>query len=344
MPQALRLLLPVLAILLSACSRGPEPQGAPDPANGVYYWRTTLTLDSVERAFLADHHIRKMYVRFFDVVATSDGQLQPNATLRFRDTIPSGIEVIPTVFITPDCLHHNPSDKARTIIDRMLQMCRTNGIEGVRELQFDCDWTQSTQQTYFDLLATIRDILHQQGLRMSVTIRLHQLALPSPPADYGVLMMYNTGDATDRNCGNPILSAADIETYLRHLADYDLPLCAAYPNFSWNLLFHGEEFVDILYGIDLSDTLFYRPEGNGRFVVRRTTTVGLGLSEDASSAELHPGDEVLVRRAEPSVVLSVHDRLSTLRPSINNQVIIYSLDSTNICQFNSNDYETILHP
>ena len=42
----------------------------------VYYWRTTLTLDSTERAFLADHGVGRMYVRYFDVVMREDPNQQ----------------------------------------------------------------------------------------------------------------------------------------------------------------------------------------------------------------------------------------------------------------------------
>ena len=62
----------------------------------VYYWRTDLSLDSTERAFVRTHHIEKVYCRYFDVVMR-DGEPMPNATLTFSDTLPAGVELVPTI-------------------------------------------------------------------------------------------------------------------------------------------------------------------------------------------------------------------------------------------------------
>ena len=34
----------------------------------MYYWRTSLNLSKGERAFLQQHHVGRLYVRYFDVV------------------------------------------------------------------------------------------------------------------------------------------------------------------------------------------------------------------------------------------------------------------------------------
>ena len=57
------LVLITAALLLTACGR--KPKGVDNPQPSVYYWRTTFSLDSVERSFLADAHVGKMYVHFF---------------------------------------------------------------------------------------------------------------------------------------------------------------------------------------------------------------------------------------------------------------------------------------
>lgn len=54
-----------------------------------------------------------------------------------------------------------------------------------------------------------------------------------PPADYGVLMLYNTGDPMNFVERNPILDQRDVQPYLRYLNDYALPLAAAYPVYQW---------------------------------------------------------------------------------------------------------------
>ena len=225
----------LLAVLLTTgCKQSEMPE-----ENAVYYWRTEWRTDSTERAFLQQYHIHKVYCRYFDVVMNGDGEPMPNATIRFVQGQPAGIQLIPTVFITENCMHHPHKDLARKLVDRIVQMNETNDIKGVDEVQIDCDFTARNRKNYYDFLQQVRDEAKKHGMRLSTTIRLHQLSMPVPPVDYGVLMIYNTGDPNKFNERNPILDMRDVQPYLRYLADYDLPLAAAYPTFRWIRNFEG---------------------------------------------------------------------------------------------------------
>jgi hypothetical protein len=57
--------------------------------------------------------------------------------------------------------------------------------------------------------------------------------MATPPADYGVLMIYNTGDPRKWEDRNPILDYRDVYPYLERLDNYQLPLAAAYPVYLW---------------------------------------------------------------------------------------------------------------
>lgn len=329
-----------LCVAGGGCSHSPEP--VKDPAPAVYYWRTVLKLDSAERQFLSRHDIRKMYVRFFDVVLR-DGRPMPNATLRFDDTIPAGIEVIPTIFVMENCLRHGIDSVAPLLVNRVLQMCETCDVTGVRQVQIDCDWTATSQQAYFGFLKQVRSLLAERGIRLSVTIRLHQLRMTPPPADEGVLMVYNTGDVRRRNGRNPILDPRDVQPYLNDLNSYRLPLCAAYPAFGWQLLYaHNGEFKAILYEENLADTTVYRPAGTeGKYTVVLSRDVPIFNSNASSDTWINVGDTVLVMRPTAHVIELVHNQLQQQRPGINDQVVLYSLDSKNLKYYNTNDYETI---
>ena len=225
----------LLAVLLTTgCKQSEMPQ-----ENAVYYWRTEWRTDSVERAFLQPYHINKVYCRYFDVVMNSDGEPMPNATIRFVQGQQEGIKLIPTVFITENCMHQPHKGLAKKLVDRIVQMNETNDIKGVDELQIDCDYTARNRKNYYDFLQQVRDEAQKHGMQLSTTIRLHQLSMPIPPVDYGVLMIYNTGDPNKFNERNPILDMRDVEPYLRYLADYELPLAAAYPTFRWIRNFEG---------------------------------------------------------------------------------------------------------
>ena len=225
----------LLAVLLTTgCKESQMPE-----ENAVYYWRTEWRTDSVERAFLQQYHINKVYCRYFDVVMNGDGEPMPNATIHFVEKPSERTKLIPTVFITEDCMHRPHQELAKKLVDRIVQMNETNDITDVDELQIDCDFTARSRKTYYDFLQQVRDEARKHGMQLSTTIRLHQLSMPVPPVDYGVLMIYNTGDPNKFNERNPILDMRDIQPYLRYLADYSLPLAAAYPTFRWIRTFQG---------------------------------------------------------------------------------------------------------
>lgn len=223
----------LLTMLLAGCSKPPT---LPEQ-NAVYYWRTEWRLDSTEQSFLRQYDIRKVYCRYFDVVM-QDGEPMPNATINFVESVPDNVEIIPTVYITEDCMHHRHEGLAKKVVDRVLQMNATNDIKGVSELQIDCDYTARSRQTYYGFLEEVKKTLTHH-LSLSTTIRLHQLSMAPPPVDYGVLMVYNTGDPRRFAERNPILDIRDVKPYVRHLADYPLPLAAAYPVYLWQRHIHG---------------------------------------------------------------------------------------------------------
>ena len=115
-------------------------------------------------------------------------------------------------------------------------MNETNDIMGVKEIQIDCDYTINSLPTYYQFLKEVKEAWGQQ---LSTTIRLHQLSMKAPPVDYGVLMLYNTGDPRKWTERNPILDIRDVSPYLKRLDRYPLPLAAAYPVFSWLRMING---------------------------------------------------------------------------------------------------------
>ena len=219
---------------MTGCDKQKSQDESLEQCNSVYYWRTDLRLDSTERVFLSQYNINKVYCRYFDVVMNDDDtEPSPNATISFSDTLPAGIEIIPTIYITEDCMHKPHKDLAKKIVDRILQMNETNDISNIHEIQIDCDYTSKSRQTYYKFLEEVRHQLSSKKYQLSTTIRLHQLSMPAPPADYGVLMVYNTGNPLKWQERNPILDYRDVYPYLSRLEDYPLPLATAYPVYQW---------------------------------------------------------------------------------------------------------------
>lgn len=321
-------LLVTVALLVAGCHSRPQHDPVPDAAPAAYYWRTTFQLTPDERARLADQHIGKLYVRMFDVVHQKQGS-RPHATIEFQDSLPSGVEIIPTVYIENGCLSNEAAlpDLADKLVHRVCQMCQTHHIP-MHELQIDCDWAVSQQSVFTRFIHHIRRHLrqHDASYRLSATIRLHQLSQTPPPVDYGVLMLYNTGNVNNVKSGiNPVLSMHDVQPYLSHLSSYALPLCAAYPRFTMPAIYCGGQLKGILYGEDLADTTLYRPIAPNHYRVCKHQVITLHVATGTSTLYLHPGEDVHVWQASPQLIDSVSNAVQDLRPEINDQTIYYPL-------------------
>lgn len=291
-------------LLLLSCTQDSVHEKGLVTGNAVYYWRTDLRLDSTERAFLSDYHISKFYCRYFDVVMSDAGEPKPNATISFSDTLPDSIEMIPTVYITEDCMHSDHDGLAEKIVARIRQMNETHDIANVHEIQIDCDYTSKSRKRYYAFLEEVSRLWKtgNSGLSgdsrlsarptLSTTIRLHQLSMQAPPVDYGALMVYNTGDPRKSEERNPILDYRDVYPYLKHLDGYSLPLATAYPVFRW---------LRMVYGVRYEYTV------------------------------------------EAEEVLRVKKAMEKERSDLSRLIITYHLDKDNIDRYKPDTYEEIYH-
>lgn len=274
----------------------------------AYYWSTIFCLDKSERDFLEKNKIERLYVRFFDVVSTELGPM-PNASIVFKDKIPSGLKVIPTVYIMNECMRNPDSTLAEKIFERLVKMCSSWNIVNVDELQIDCDWTTATKNNFMSFMDKFYGLVHQKGLRLSCTVRLSQLSCEVPKADRGVLMVYNTGDFTDLEKEKPILDLNDIKPYLSSLKDYDLELGVAFPLFKWDLLFTNKTFNKIVYNKD-----------------------GLVLNKE---------DSFVRREATLDDIVKAKKILKQVRPDIDREIVVFDLGIYNVNKFTDEQYSKI---
>lgn len=226
--------------------------------NSIYHWKTTFAPDAEEWEFLSRHNISRMYVRMFDVAVErnyerDEWDVVPIATTKFEsiDSKKMGnIEIIPTTYITINALREMKGKEvhyAELIVERLRAMANFNKLGRIREMQFDCDWTSTTREIYFELCRVARRLLQEDSIALSSTIRLHQLFEMEPPVDRGVLMLYNTGNLKRAETGNSILDIKDAEPYLRRAVTYSVPLDYAYPTYGWGVKFYaGGKFQAIV--------------------------------------------------------------------------------------------------
>ena len=259
------LTLTLFAIASTGCAEksantAEVPNDAPK-RNSIYHWKTTFDITPAEVAFLEQHSVERIYLRMFDIAVEYDfinskNDAVPIATTKFLSEIPEGVEVVPVTYITIDALRLMAGKEqkfAQLIVDRLLAMASYNGCGNIKEIQLDCDWTISTMDGYYLLCQKVKERLESEDIALSVTVRLHQLRMVAPPADRGVLMLYNTGALKNSDTKNSILDIADVKPYMT-LMKYPLPLDYAYPTFGWGVKFKNDKFVSIVSSNTVTST------------------------------------------------------------------------------------------
>ena len=179
MKNAVGMILAGMAALMVVWACSPRERG--EQVRSVYYWSTVFQLDSAQQDFIREQQVGRIYLRYFDVVVNGEDKVMPNATVRFLSGQPKGVEIVPTIYIMNECMTRDVSQLDSLLLGRVMQMSETNDIAGVKEIQIDCDWTMRTRKVYYDFLKRLVDRAREKDVKISTTIRLHQLTQPVPP-------------------------------------------------------------------------------------------------------------------------------------------------------------------
>lgn len=302
-PVYRRYVLGLSLLALLGCSQKPAP-GIVHTA--FYHWKSSPA-DARSWAVLDSVGAGRVYLRLFDIDWNEGlGAPAPVGALDAKGgQLPEGLEWVPCVFLTNRSLMQTPIQRAgrlaEQIVERVLADVARLQLEEVPEVQLDCDWTGSTQEAYFSLVARCRELLSASGIRLSVTVRLHQLRYPEqagvPPADRGMLMFYNMGEVRSWEEPNSILNLDAAAPYLGSGA-YALPLDLALPVFAWGVLFRDGELARLLHGLkadDLADRSRFFPMGGNRFEVVQGTFL--------QGHYLYEGDLIRLEAAAPDDLL-----------------------------------------
>ncbi len=261
-------LLVTMAVAIG-CSQTPKQVN-----RALYYWQTTFAPTQAEQQLIARLNVEKLYIRFFDVDINATGQQPvPVAPIVFEHTPAASLKIVPVVFITnrtlKDTSKNHTATLAKQLVQKVQTMAQAKGIT-FNELQIDCDWTERTANSYFELLKAIQQDLPQK--RLTATIRLHQVKFFKktgvPPVARGMLMFYNMGKLKAAETENSILDLTTARQYLVNFDQYPLSLDLALPVFSWGVVLRDGKVVRLIHDMrhaDLANDPRFEAIGNNSY-------------------------------------------------------------------------------
>lgn len=310
---------------------------------GVYYWKTSFALSSVERKFLEENHITKIYLRFFDVdVSKTSKALIPVGKLKFVEKPSSKFHIVPVVYITNKAakqLEEKDTNDLGLRILKQIQVIAGQGDIRYAEVQMDCDWTETSRNNYFKLLTAIREQLKQEGKKLSVTIRLHQVKYRTitgiPPCDRGMLMFYNMGELSAGSTQNSIYNRSDAQKYVRSLNSYPLPLDVALPVFSWGIQIRNGQIVSLLNNFP-KELL----NNNSNFELRKNVYVTT-KSHFFKGYYFKENDSTRFEEIGPTQCMDAAVLLSKYTGSAKRTVNLFHLDSINMYRYEKETVDSV---
>lgn len=329
-------------IVLPACNGNRQPRVID---RSFYYWKSSLTLGTTEKKVLTDLHVKRLYVKFFDV-AWNQASLRPmpQAVIKLPgDQAMIPVRVIPVVFITNECIYKMNASQVQELAANILLLIKrlsmALGVNTPEEIQIDCDWTATTKDKYFRLLEIIRKETGSKKILLSATIRLYQYKYHGksgvPPVDRGLLMCYNMGNLQNPDTRNSILDPEELKKYMNGLTAYPLPLDVALPVFSWKVLFRNHKFAGLIHALPaglLKNSPLIKQSGN---IFRVTEPCSI------SGYSFNAGDLIRDEEVTYKALISAESILTEKLNTRNLTIILYHLDSLTLSKFSIHELETV---
>ena len=332
----------LLAVLLgglgcAACS----PAGGPRRA--FYHWKTVFAPTGEEKALLTRHHIDRLYIRLFDVDwHQASGKPLPEGRCRFDTPVPPGIEIVPVVYLTNAVFLNEPAPKA--LAQKVWKLTRAMSESAgfiFGEMQVDCDWTDTTRAPFFEFCTALRALCRAKEVKLSATIRLHQVKYRSrtgtPPVDRGLVMFYNVGAVEARPRRTSIFNAEDAARYTPWLKSYPLPVDAALAIFSWAVHARDGQVVGLLEKVsatDLHEAPGLREKAPGLYVAT--------VSAFFHGRYLRQGDTLALESMTPARALESARMLAAhLPPDPDRTLALFDIDEKNVRDYAPQDLDAL---
>ncbi|MFZ1520368.1 MAG: hypothetical protein WAU11_16445 [Ignavibacteriaceae bacterium] len=295
-------------------------------SRGVYFWKTNFSLSTSELNWLKKTEIQKLYVRFFDVDwNTNINKAVPVGDVTIETKKINGVEIIPVVFITNRTLLNLPdsliTELSNNIYKKIVAKLDLFENQTTKEIQLDCDWTETTREKYFDLIEQIKRLTQSNKIEITTTIRLHQVKFFKktgvPPIKRGMLMFYNMSDVSDMKTRNSIYDEVVAKRYLINFDKYPIELDVVLPAFSWSCWFRNGKLKNLINAVktkDLEENLNFVKEDKNIFRALKETSI--------KGNYILPGDYLRTEETDFNTTLNAAELIA---PHIKNKKINISI-------------------
>lgn len=306
-----------------------------------YHWQTNFSLTQSEKDYLQKLSVKKLYVKFFDI--DWNGKIKeplPVAEVLIDSADLRNIEIIPTIFITNRSLKNYPLEKMELLGKNILEKIFSIKKE-MKEIQIDCDWSETTREKYFRLLRFLKKEIQKKNIQLSVTIRLHQIKYFKrtgvPPVDRGMLMFYNVDDVKDYKTKNSILDLNVAKQYFFNFENYPLELDVALPIFSWGVLYRSGGMIKLINNLrveDMDDDTFFLQTDERHFEIVESTYL--------HGKYLYEGDIIRLETVPLETLKISSELLKSKIENANLTLSFYHLDTTTIKHYPYGNLEKII--
>jgi len=295
------------------------------PIKAFYYWKNydgfwydSETLDTLQ--------VRKLYVKYFEVdydpdlgpIPVSKTELTISRTEwdyeKDKEVLSSNarLNIVPTVFIL-NSVFKEPGLKTREMAKDILFLIskkhqeNMQGFSSPKEIQIDCDWTESTKKVYMRFLRELKQEMKKkqslENTQLSATLRLYAYKFPDRmgvlPVDRAMLMCYNLLTPRESGKRNSILDLEELKKYLIGADAYPIPLDVALPTYSNVQVFQNKQFKSLFYKEDSTFLSYLKPLKPPFYLISKDTLV--------DEVYLRKGDRLKVERVSAKQIREAID-------------------------------------
>ena len=324
-----KVLVVLIVLSMSSCANNIET----NKNISFYHWKSKALFNQSYKKAFSTTKSNKLYLHYFDVESLAkpswnDGGIFPTYVLKYVSKDFRDLEIVPVVYITNSVFKEQIevselSDRIKKLIN---QISEAHFKKEIKQIQVDCDWTESTRAAYFELINEL-----QKSFEIDVTIRLHQIKFKDktgvPPVKSGTLMLYNVGDLKNQQ-QNSILEASIVKQYVNAKTDYPLPLNLGLPLFSQTVIKNNNNEIKIINNSERDvlkqDDHFKIMDDLNLMVVKDTLYKGFFLSK---------GFSLKFEEINETAIIESYKIIKNSKLNVD-EIIFYHLDEKSLSNIN----------